>query len=114
MTYDWKAAERERNLAQFAEAYLDAEQVVRWKSNDRCPFEDMLTVWLEANLIGQHAFEITLRVRAEEDAAAIRAYAKAMAERTPEQIAEERAEMLAAFGPGETVVNVLTGEKTTL
>lgn len=40
-------------------------------------------------------------------------YRKAQANRTPEQIAEHQYELRAAFGPGETVVNMLTGETTT-
>lgn len=37
-------------------------------------------------------------------------YRRAQAARTPEQIAEERFEARAAFGPGVNVVNVFTGE----
>lgn len=39
------------------------------------------------------------------------AYRAARARRTPEQIAEERAEALAAHGPGVELVNVATGER---
>jgi hypothetical protein len=42
----------------------------------------------------------------------IREYKAARAKMTAEQRAEEMAEMRAAFGPGERVVNVLTGEIT--
>ena len=38
-------------------------------------------------------------------------YAEAQKNRTPEQIEEERFEMRAAFGPGETVVNIVTDEE---
>lgn len=47
-------------------------------------------------------------------AKSIEDYKEARAARTAEQIAEERFEMLAAFGEGETVVNILTGETTKL
>lgn len=40
-------------------------------------------------------------------------YRKAQAERTPEQIAEERFEARAAMGPGVEMVNIITGEKWT-
>lgn len=43
----------------------------------------------------------------------VRAYTKAQQNRTPEQIAEQRAEARAAFGPGETIMNVITGERYT-
>ena len=38
-------------------------------------------------------------------------YAEAQQNRTPEQIAEQRAEARAAMGPGVEMVNILTGEK---
>lgn len=41
----------------------------------------------------------------------IRAYREARRNRTAEQRAEEAFEMRAAFGPGETVVDLLTGEE---
>ena len=40
-------------------------------------------------------------------------YAVAQQNRTPEQIAEQRAEARAAMGPGVEMVNILTGEKYT-
>ena len=40
-------------------------------------------------------------------------YTVAQKNRTAEQIQEERWEARAAFGPGETVVNVITGERYT-
>jgi len=42
----------------------------------------------------------------------IGAYKAAQAARTPEQIAEQEFEMAAAFGPGQKIVNILTGEVT--
>ena len=40
-------------------------------------------------------------------------YRVAQSQRGPEQIAEERWEARAAFGPGETIVNMITGERYT-
>ena len=40
-------------------------------------------------------------------------YAVAQQNRTPEQIAEQRAEARAAMGPGVEMVNIFTGEKYT-
>ena len=40
-------------------------------------------------------------------------YAEAQQNRTPEQIAEQRAEARAAMGPGVEKVNIFTGEKYT-
>ena len=52
--------------------------------------------------------------RADYNAVVIEEYREARARVTAEQRAEEMAEMRAAFGPGERVVNVLTGETTQL
>jgi len=58
--------------------------------------------------------ETTRIVEREETDRFIEEYKKNRANRSAEEIAEERYEMRAAFGPGETVVNVLTGERTEL
>ncbi len=39
-------------------------------------------------------------------------YRTAQARRTPEEIAEHQAEIRAAFGPGQRIVNIVTGEVT--
>jgi hypothetical protein len=39
-------------------------------------------------------------------------YRAAQARRSPEELEEERAEMRAAFGPGQEVVNIITGRRT--
>ncbi len=39
-------------------------------------------------------------------------YRAAQARRTPEELAEEATEIRAAFGPGQTIVNVVTGQIT--
>jgi len=49
----------------------------------------------------------------EKDRKIIEAYKAAQALRTPEQLAEEKFEMRAAFGPGVKVINVITGKETT-
>lgn len=91
------------------DSYFDAENgVYRWKSNDQIPFDDML----EENGIPADVRAKCVEVRDAELSAFVAEYKKARANRTPEQIAEEEFEMRAAFGPGERVVNVLTGETT--
>lgn len=53
-----------------------------------------------------------VEARDRHSAETIREYKAARAQMTPEQKAEELSQMRAAFGPGEKVVNVLTGEIT--
>ena len=43
----------------------------------------------------------------------LKEYRTAQLNRSAEQIREERWEARAAFGPGETIVNMITGEKYT-
>jgi hypothetical protein len=116
MSYDPKAAERARHIEYFHEGEftLDAHGAYRWKRSDNVIPCDIVQQWAQAGLVTPRqraAHEIAYRADMQ---AFMGRYAAAQAARTPEQLAEERAEMLAAFGPGETVVNVLTGRKTTL
>ena len=74
----------------------------------------MLADFVEARLITQRVADDSEMIRQDEVTKFIGAYKKAQALKTPEQKAEEMLEMRAAFGPGETIVNVITGEKTVL
>jgi site-specific DNA-adenine methylase len=101
-------------IAENYERTYMADGVIFWSSNDRCPFEDMLTDFAEAGFISFIDVRRTLAYKEKQDAEAIAEYIEARKNRTQEQIEEERFEMLAAFGPGEKVVNVFTGEVTYL
>lgn len=85
--------------------------VVRWNSNNRVPFDDMLE---DASAQGLR-FYIDLakcrEARQTENNAFITEYCAYRAQRTPEQVAEERFEARAAMGPGVDMVNVFTGER---
>lgn len=94
------------------EMHFNAEGALVWNSNDRCLMQDAMEELLADGSVVQSQVDITARVRDEQNSAFIAEYREAQANRTPEQIAEERFEMRAAFGPGETVVNVFTGERT--
>lgn len=94
-----------RLLDDIAENSYRVGPVVRWKSNNAvippCVLEDALLVpWAEQ--VAMYEKEAT---------AWIARYRKAQANRSAEEIAEEKAEIRAAFGPGEIVVNILTGEE---
>ena len=110
---------RERELADadktFAENrhYRDSDNlnVILWKSNDRSPMDDLMKLWLELGHIDLADFRATEKARKEQNDAFFAEYREARKNRTPEQIAEEAFELRAAFGPGETVVDVITGER---
>jgi hypothetical protein len=84
--------------------------VVRWNSNDRIPFADMLQNFVDAGWITKQEQNNSLAQRVEEDRIAIEAYRKNY--KGPSE--EELFEMKAAFGAGAEVVNVFTGHKYTV
>ena len=105
---------KQETAADWRNAYLDEKCIVRWKSNNRVPFEDMLYKFVIARLITQRVADDSEVVRQKEQDDFLADYKKARANRTREQIAEEAFEMRAAFGEGETIVDVFTGEKVIL
>jgi len=92
------------------EAYSNDEvchTVLRWESNDRCVPMDIMEAsdWFHIDSHRQ-----TLNT---EQAESIAAYIESRKHISDEQRAEEAFERRAAFGPGEEIVNVLTGERYT-
>ncbi len=67
----------------------------------------------DAGLVDQTTVTRTAVAREVHTTAFLKEYRVAQLNRTAEQIAEERWEARAAFGPGETIVNMITGEKYT-
>lgn len=88
-----------------ANSSVNARGVRRWNSNGNIIPRDCLE---KAGLPVSEHFEEEQR---EETAKVMREYKAAQARRTPEQIAEERAEARAALGPGQEMINVFTGER---
>ena len=67
----------------------------------------------EAGYISSITVEATAIARDRYVQRTLAEYAEAQQNRTPEQIAEQRAEARAAMGPGVEMVNILTGETYT-
>lgn len=104
-----EAREREKSERMLREdAYVDANGIYRWRSNDRVPHDDLL-YWAGANDETRVAHD---EVRTREDRESLRKYREAALarKRTPEEEAEHLYELRAAFGEGEEVVDVITGE----
>ena len=111
MAYNWKLDDKAKHCeAILTRSYVDPDGVIRWKSNNAVPFDDCLE---DAGVPVETRKKCDV-ARSRDAAEVIEAYRKAQARRTPEEIAEEKAEMRAAFGPGVEVVNVFTGERTKL
>ena len=89
---------------------------VGWKMADgefRPLMSDALEQLFEEALIDMRTVNATNNARIYFNQIAMQAYCEKQKQRTAEEIREERAEMLAAFGPGEEVTNVITGETIT-
>ena len=67
----------------------------------------------DAGLVDTQTVTRTAVARDIHTTAFLREYRTAQLNRSAEQIREERWEALAAYGPGETVVNIITGEQFT-
>jgi hypothetical protein len=108
-SWDHQTQECERIREKLKRAYI-VDGVGRWTPKGNFLPMDIARF---AQYLG---YDIDLeKHEAEKDAhtaAFLEEYIENQKNRTPEQIAEERFELLAAFGPGETVVNVITGERT--
>ena len=72
---------------------------------------DAMKKLLEAGLVTEQHVAATKNAYSISVKKCMNAYRQAQAERTPEQIAEERMEARAAMGPGVDMVNMFTGEK---
>jgi hypothetical protein len=93
------------------EAYVDAQSVMRWRSNESVPPNDCLQAAMDMGLITLPQFTKSVEVSTEEMRQAIRAY---VANQPAQPSDEELYEMRAAFGPGEVVVDVISGRRTQL
>ena len=72
---------------------------------------DAMAILLEAGLVTELHVETTATARSINLQKNLGIYKQAQAERTPEEIAEERFEARAAMGAGVKMVNVVTGER---
>lgn len=106
-----KACERHVSHAveSFGRTRREGDALV-WDTNGSEPFDDMLAMWVALGLITDAQREAT-SVRREQRTREFLANYRA---NPPQRSAEEIAEMRAAFGPGETVVDVITGERIQL
>jgi len=91
------------------DAYVDTAGIIRWSSNHRIPFPDMLMNFLSAGLATVDTVAASITQRRQEDAASLQAYVTR--NRGRRLSLEEQFDMRAAYGAGQRVVNVLTGDE---
>ena len=100
--------EKRQLIEDFDSETIVADGIVRWQSNNHVPPDEVLQVWIAAGK--QFDLDGSVKQREADSLVYLEQYRKSRVNRSPEQIAEEQFEMRAAFGPGVTVVNVITGE----
>jgi len=84
--------------------------VLRWKSTDRVPFDDVLAVFLHIGKVFD--LEKSRAARDLDTSAMLEEYRRINANRVMSD--EERFEARAAFGEGSTVVDIVTGQRFTV
>ena len=100
-TEDWQRVNQET---------FEATGIVRWTSNDSVPHSDMLGDFLFIGRITKPQYEASEAARKVDDDKFFAEYRKNQRPLSGEELFEMRA----AFGPGETVVDVISGRKTKL
>ena len=83
--------------------------VLRWSLNDRVPPLDILDLFAEFKPV-EFDLDASCKALDEETSRFIAEYRERRANMTEEQLAEEAFERRAAFGEGQEVVNIITGE----
>ena len=101
-----KMEERQIN----GEIFFGADGVVRWTSNNRVMPKDCREVLARSVYRDLFNEEASRAAEEAETAAFLESYRKSYKGSSE----EEKAEMIAAFGTGSTVVNVITGERIRL
>ncbi len=89
-------------------AYTDDGKVWRWVESDNCVPEEAA---MEFGIPIDRAAQAAASEKASSES--IAKYRAAMAARTPDEVAADRAEARAAMGPGVAMVNVFTDETYT-
>lgn len=86
---------------------------IRWNSNGRCLPADCVAELYDAGLINSTVVTVTEGARNTEMKEFFQEYRVAQANRTAEQIQEERAMARGAMGAGVDMVDIITGERYT-
>lgn len=92
------------------EAYVNKDGVVRWKSNNSVPPDELLELWQYSNK--EFSYENSIAIRELETSTFLAEYRRQREENGYSE--EELIEMKNAFGEDAVVVDVITGEKIRL
>jgi hypothetical protein len=108
--HDLDYAQKKRDAFYVDETQSEFGPHVRWRSNDRVPFDDMLECFQALGWIDLQTRENSAVVRYAEERAFLAEYRQNFKGYDAETLAEMRSE----FGAGARVVNVVTGTVTQL
>ncbi len=109
----FKRADYKKHVRMFFDAKRNHDGIFVWQANGQVPPTDVVTHWQKAELITPEEARAANELREQQLVEAIEQYKHAMQNRTPEEASEQAAEARAAFGPGQEVVDILTGERFT-
>ena len=108
---EWQREEALKTVEKVKNETVTEAGIIKWAMGNFMPSD---LVELAAHVGMEFDAEKTEAARDDHQAAFMADYIEAQANRSEEQLAEERFEMQAAFGKGERVVNVFTGKVTQL
>lgn len=111
--YQHKRKDYKAHLRMFFQAKRNKNGAYVWQVNDNVPPAEVIEHWEKGELISPQDSEVASVLRSEQLNEALDQYRKAQRRMTPEEIQERRAEMRAAFGPGEEIIDIFTGERFT-
>jgi hypothetical protein len=106
------ASEAESAVRHADDLDIDVAGIGRWTTNDQVIPDDSAAMLIALGLAQGLDLGATAAARDTETRKFLAAYRERMAGHVPDD--EELAEMRAAFGPGATVVNAITGQETQL
>jgi hypothetical protein len=109
-SWDLEYAAKQKESFFVDQTNAETGPVIRWKSNNAIPFDDMLEAFVSFGWITEQERTNSAEQKDVETAAFIEDYRK---NQTPPD-AEQLFEMRAAFGEGATIVDVFSGRKIKL
>jgi hypothetical protein len=109
--YAHKRKDYKAHLRMFFQAKRNKDGVYVWQINENVPPAEVIEHWEKGNLISPEEAQTASVLRSAQLNEALDQYRKAQRRLTPEEIEERRAGMRAAFGPGQEIVDIFTGEK---
>ncbi len=111
--YAHKRKDYKAHLRMFFQAKKNNEGAYVWQVNDNVPPAEVIQHWEQGELITPEDTHAASVLRSSQLNQVLSEYRKAQRKLTPAEIEERRAGMRAAFGRGEEITDIFTGERFT-